>query len=74
MYVFQVKIRDASQDISLLPHGDNTLVGDRGVKLSGGQRARISLARSLYMDADVYLLDDPFSAVDTNVARHIFKK
>ena len=44
------------------------------MKLSGGQRARISLARALYMDGDIYLLDDPFSAVDTNVAKHISEK
>jgi ABC-type phosphate transport system ATPase subunit len=42
-----------------MPDGDSTLIGDRGVSLSGGQRARISLARALYMDADIYLLDDP---------------
>ena len=57
-----------------MPHGDVTLIGDRGVSLSGGQRARVSLARALYMDADVYLLDDPLSAVDAHVARHIFEK
>ena len=62
------------QDIALLPNGDETLIGDRGVKLSGGQRARISLARALYTNGDIYLLDDPFSAVDTNVAKHIFEK
>lgn len=57
-----------------MPHGDMTLIGDRGVSLSGGQRARVSLARALYMDADVYLLDDPLSAVDAAVGRHIFEK
>ena len=57
-----------------MPHGDMTLIGDRGVSLSGGQRARVSLARALYMDADVYLLDDPLSAVDVSVGRHIFDK
>lgn len=57
-----------------MPHGDLTLIGDRGVSLSGGQRARVSLARALYMDADVYLLDDPLSAVDAAVGRHIFEK
>ena len=51
-----------------------TLIGDRGVSLSGGQKARVSLARALYMDADVYLLDDPLSAVDASVGRHIFDK
>ena len=58
----------------MMPHGDVTLIGDRGVSLSGGQRARVSLARALYMDANVYLLDDPLSAVDAHVARHIFEK
>ncbi|KAI8514342.1 Multidrug resistance-associated protein 4 [Branchiostoma belcheri] len=54
------------KDLKLLPHGDMTLVGDRGVTLSGGQKARINLARAVYHDADVYLLDDPLSAVDTH--------
>jgi len=58
----------------MMPHGDMTLIGDRGVSLSGGQRARVSLARALYMDADVYLLDDPLSAVDAAVGKHIFDK
>ena len=57
-----------------MPHGDSTLIGDRGVSLSGGQRARVSLARALYTDADIYLLDDPLSAVDAAVGRHIFEK
>lgn len=63
-----------SQDFEIMPQGDATLIGDRGVSLSGGQRARVSLARALYMDADIYLLDDPLSAVDTAVGRHIFEK
>ena len=54
--------------------GERTLVGERGVSLSGGQKARVSLARALYFDADVYLLDDPLSAVDASVGRHIFDK
>jgi ATP-binding cassette subfamily C (CFTR/MRP) protein 4 len=57
-----------------MPDGDSTLIGDRGVSLSGGQRARISLARALYMDADIYLLDDPLSAVDASVGRHLFER
>jgi len=57
-----------------MPEGDQTLVGDRGVGLSGGQKARISLARALYSDADVFLLDDPLSAVDAQVSNHIFNK
>ncbi|CAL1292974.1 unnamed protein product [Larinioides sclopetarius] len=59
-------------DLELLPYGDRTEVGDKGVTLSGGQKARIALARAVYQDLDVYLLDDPLSAVDTHVAEHIF--
>ncbi|XP_075979217.1 putative multidrug resistance-associated protein lethal(2)03659 [Anticarsia gemmatalis] len=59
------------RDFELLPHGDSTLVGERGVSLSGGQRARISLARACYRRADIYLLDDPLSAVDTHVGKHL---
>ena len=62
------------RDLALFPYGDKTLVGERGVSLSGGQKARITLARALYRDADIYLLDDPLSAVDTAVAKHIFQK
>ena len=62
------------QDIKLLPEGDLTLVGERGVKLSGGQKARVNLARAVYRQADVYLLDDPLSAVDAAVSRHLFEK
>ncbi|XP_016945207.3 probable multidrug resistance-associated protein lethal(2)03659 [Drosophila suzukii] len=59
------------RDLELL-HGDSTIVGERGASLSGGQRARICLARAVYRQADVYLLDDPLSAVDTHVGRHLF--
>ena len=59
-------------DLNMLPNGQYTYIGEKGVNLSGGQRARISLARALYSDADIYLLDDPLSAVDANVARHIY--
>ena len=62
------------QDIAQLVDGDLTLVGERGVTLSGGQKARVNLARAIYSDADVYLLDDPLSAVDAGVARHIFER
>jgi ATP-binding cassette, subfamily C (CFTR/MRP), member 4 len=57
-----------------LTYGDSTTVGDNGVILSGGQKARLSLARALYRDADIYLLDDPLSAVDSEVARHLLEK
>ena len=49
-------------------------MGERGVTLSGGQKARVSLARAVYSKADIYLLDDPLSAVDAAVGRHIFEK
>ena len=54
--------------------GDGTMIGDKGVTLSGGQKARISLARALYYDADVYLLDDPLSALDSVVGRQVFNR
>lgn len=62
------------RDLTLLPYGDKTLVGERGVSLSGGQKARVNLARALYQNAEIYLLDDPLSAVDSHVASHIFEK
>ncbi|KPJ13631.1 putative multidrug resistance-associated protein lethal(2)03659 [Papilio machaon] len=61
------------RDFTLFPQGDKTVVGERGVSLSGGQRARISLARAVYKRADIYLLDDPLSAVDAHVGRHLFE-
>ncbi|XP_026807194.1 probable multidrug resistance-associated protein lethal(2)03659 isoform X3 [Rhopalosiphum maidis] len=61
-------------DIEQLPYGDKTIVGERGISLSGGQRARINLARAIYKDANVYLLDDPLSAVDNHVGKHLFSK
>ncbi|XP_030376834.1 probable multidrug resistance-associated protein lethal(2)03659 isoform X2 [Scaptodrosophila lebanonensis] len=60
------------RDFELLPYGDQTIVGERGASLSGGQKARISLARAVYRKANIYLLDDPLSAVDTHVGRHLF--
>ena len=62
------------QDFEQLVDGDQTLVGERGAVLSGGQRQRVNLARAIYHEADIYLLDDPLSAVDTAVAKHLFEK
>ncbi|XP_053674245.1 uncharacterized protein LOC128724542 [Anopheles nili] len=69
-----VSVCALERDFRLLPHGDQTIVGERGISLSGGQRARISLARAVYRRADIYLLDDPLSAVDTHVGKHIFEE
>jgi ATP-binding cassette subfamily C (CFTR/MRP) protein 4 len=62
------------RDLELFPKGENTFIGERGVTLSGGQRARVSLARAVYAEADIYLLDDPLAAVDSKVGRHLFEK
>ncbi|KAK5650692.1 hypothetical protein RI129_001721 [Pyrocoelia pectoralis] len=60
-------------DFAQFPYGDRTIVGERGASLSGGQKARINLARCIYRDASIYLLDDPLSAVDTCVGNYIFE-
>ncbi|KAH7443058.1 hypothetical protein KP509_02G017300 [Ceratopteris richardii] len=62
------------KDMTLFSHGDQTIVGERGINLSGGQKQRIQLARALYKDADIYLLDDPFSAVDAHTGSELFKE
>uniref|UniRef100_A0A672S338 ATP-binding cassette, sub-family C (CFTR/MRP), member 4 n=1 Tax=Sinocyclocheilus grahami TaxID=75366 RepID=A0A672S338_SINGR len=62
------------RDMELLPDGDLTVIGDRGANLSGGQKARVNLARAVYQDADIYLLDDPLSAVDAEVGKHLFEQ
>ncbi|KAH6759642.1 multidrug resistance-associated protein 14 [Perilla frutescens var. frutescens] len=62
------------KDLELLPYGDLTEIGERGVNLSGGQKQRIQLARALYKNADIYLLDDPFSAVDAQTATSLFNE
>ncbi|KAJ0802673.1 putative ABC-type xenobiotic transporter [Helianthus annuus] len=62
------------KDIEMFPFGDQTIIGERGVNLSGGQKQRVQLARALYQDADIYLLDDPFSAVDAHTAASLFKE
>uniref|UniRef100_A0A6Q2Z2V0 ATP-binding cassette, sub-family C (CFTR/MRP), member 12 n=1 Tax=Esox lucius TaxID=8010 RepID=A0A6Q2Z2V0_ESOLU len=61
-------------DLAILPYGDQTEIGERGLNLSGGQKQRISLARAVYSDKDIFLLDDPLSAVDAHVGKHIFEE
>ncbi|XP_031575068.1 multidrug resistance-associated protein 4-like [Actinia tenebrosa] len=65
-------ICDLTKDIKQFPKGDLSTVGQRGIAFSGGQRARVGLARSVYSDADILLMDDPLSAVDAKVGQHIF--
>ncbi|KAL1514285.1 hypothetical protein ABEB36_003566 [Hypothenemus hampei] len=69
-----VEVCALKRDLDELPFGDKTQVGERGSALSGGQKARVALARAVYRDADAYLLDDPLSAVDANVAKHLFEQ
>ena len=67
-----MRLCELEEDITVLPGGDLTEIGERGINLSGGQKARVSLARAIYADRDIYLLDDPLSALDSNVKSKIF--
>lgn len=62
---------DLKKDIAMFPFGDDTSIGEKGINLSGGQKQRVQLARALYQEADVYFLDDPFSAVDAHTGSHL---
>ncbi|KAL5715205.1 ATP-binding cassette sub- C member 9 [Ranunculus cassubicifolius] len=63
-----------TKDFELFPSGDLTEIGERGINMSGGQKQRIQIARAVYQDADIYLLDDPFSAVDAHTGTQLFKE
>eukprot|EP01084_Bolivina_argentea_P028754 53390_1 len=63
-----------SHDLEVLSGGDQTEIGEKGINLSGGQKSRISLARAVYSNSDIYIFDDPLSAVDSHVASHIFNE
>lgn len=71
-YKATLKLCELLDDITVFPAGDMTEIGERGINLSGGQKARVSLARAIYSDRDIYLLDDPLSALDSNVKGKIF--
>ena len=71
-YEKAIKACALDKDINNFNHGDLTEIGQRGLNMSGGQKQRIQLARAVYNDADIYLLDDPFSAVDAHTAAILF--
>ncbi|KAL2959006.1 hypothetical protein AAZX31_18G243200 [Glycine max] len=63
-----------TKDLEVLPFGDQTIIGEKGINLSGGQKQRVQIARALYQDADIYLFDDPFSSVDAHTGSHLFRE
>ncbi|KAF9170512.1 hypothetical protein BGX21_008621 [Mortierella sp. AD011] len=73
-YLQVIKACALISDFKMLVNGDQTVIGEKGINLSGGQRQRISIARAVYANADVYIFDDPLSAVDAHVDRHIFEE
>ncbi|CAI5518441.1 unnamed protein product [Closterium sp. Naga37s-1] len=72
LYERVLRVCALAADLAVLPRGDETEIGERGINLSGGQKQRIQVARAVYHDADIYLLDDPFSSVDTATGSLIF--
>lgn len=68
-----INICELSRDLDILPTGDQTEIGEKGINLSGGQKARIGLARAVYANKDMILMDDPISALDANVKKKIFE-
>ncbi|KDO28325.1 hypothetical protein SPRG_06375 [Saprolegnia parasitica CBS 223.65] len=73
-YADAVRVSCLEPDLRVLPHGDSTEIGEKGITLSGGQRTRVALARAMYSDADIYLLDDILAAVDSHVGADIFQR
>ncbi|KAL4595485.1 hypothetical protein ACB092_12G094600 [Castanea dentata] len=73
-YEWILEVCSLKKDLEILSFGDQTLIGERGINLSGGQKQRVQIARALYQDADIYLFDDPFSAVDAHTGSHLFKE
>ena len=60
-------------DLAIMPAGDMTEIGEKGINLSGGQKARLALARAIYTRPDIVIMDDPISALDTDVRKKIFE-
>ncbi|XAR72526.1 Xenobiotic-transporting ATPase [Bertholletia excelsa] len=73
-YEKAIDVAALQHDLELLPGGDLTEIGERGVNISGGQKQRVSLARAVYSNSDVYIFDDPLSALDAHVGRQVFEK
>ncbi|KAF1321108.1 Atp-binding protein, partial [Globisporangium splendens] len=71
-YENAIRVSSLKKDLAILPGGDRTEIGEKGINLSGGQRTRVAIARAVYQDADIYLLDDILSAVDSHVGSDIF--
>ena len=69
-----IEICQLARDLSILPGGDLTQIGEKGINLSGGQKARVSIARAVYANHDIVLMDDPLSALDAHVKKEIFEK
>ena len=69
-----IKICQLEQDLLIFPHGDQTEIGEKGVNLSGGQKARLAIARAVYNDSDIYIFDDPLSALDAYVGMNLFNQ
>lgn len=69
-----LEVCEMLQDVYRFENGVETVIGERGINISGGQKARISLARAVYSDSDIYLLDDPLSALDPKVGREVYEK
>ncbi|XP_025884380.1 ABC transporter C family member 12 isoform X3 [Solanum lycopersicum] len=68
-----INVTALDHDLELLPGGDLTEIGERGVNISGGQRQRVSMARAVYKNSDIYIFDDPLSALDAHVSHQVFK-
>lgn len=69
-----IEICELEADLDILPGGEMSEIGERGINLSGGQKQRLAIARAVYADADIYIIDDCLSALDAHVGKNIFKK